>query len=139
MVQEKDLKKGSQPRLLAVDNEVVVPVNKIVRMQVIGADVIHAWAMPSFGVKIDAVPGGLRDLVQGRARRGRLRPMLGIVRQGSRLHADRGAGGEGSRRQCPGSSRPRRNSPATTAIGLPAAKGDTAANSRRLNRPPTRH
>ena len=60
MVQEKDLKKD-QPRLLAVDNEVVVPVNKIVRMQVIGADVIHAWAMPSFGVKIDAVPGRLNE------------------------------------------------------------------------------
>jgi cytochrome c oxidase subunit II len=60
MVQEKDLKKD-QPRLLAVDNEVVVPVNKVVRMQVIGADVIHAWAMPSFGVKIDAVPGRLNE------------------------------------------------------------------------------
>jgi cytochrome c oxidase subunit 2 len=60
MVQEKDLKPG-QPRLLAVDNEVVVPVNKTVRVQVIGADVIHAWAMPSFGVKIDAIPGRLNE------------------------------------------------------------------------------
>ncbi|HKY85779.1 MAG TPA: cytochrome c oxidase subunit II [Pseudorhodoplanes sp.] len=60
MVQEKDLKKD-QPRLLAVDNELVVPVNKVVRMQVIGADVIHAWAMPSFGVKIDAIPGRLNE------------------------------------------------------------------------------
>ena len=60
MVQEKDLKKD-QPRLLAVDNEIVVPVNKVVRMQVIGADVIHAWAVPSFGVKIDAIPGRLNE------------------------------------------------------------------------------
>ncbi len=60
MVQEKDLKPG-QPRLLAVDNEVVVPVNKVIRMQVVGADVIHAFAVPSFGIKIDAVPGRLNE------------------------------------------------------------------------------
>jgi len=60
MVQAKDLKPG-QPRLLAVDNEVVVPVNKIVRMQVIGGDVIHSFAVPSFGIKIDAVPGRLNE------------------------------------------------------------------------------
>ena len=60
MVPEKDLKPG-QPRLLAVDNEVVVPVNKVVRMQVVGADVIHAFAVPSFGIKIDAVPGRLNE------------------------------------------------------------------------------
>jgi cytochrome c oxidase subunit 2 len=60
MVQQKDLK-PDQPRLLAVDNEVVVPVNKVVRMQVIGADVIHAFAVPSFGIKIDAIPGRLNE------------------------------------------------------------------------------
>jgi len=60
MVQDKDLKPG-QPRLLAVDNEVVVPVNKIVRIQVTASDVIHAFAVPSFGVKIDAVPGRLNE------------------------------------------------------------------------------
>lgn len=49
------------PRLLAVDNEVVVPVNKIIRVQVTSSDVIHAFAMPSFGVKIDAVPGRLNE------------------------------------------------------------------------------
>lgn len=49
------------PRLLAVDNEVVVPVNKIVRVQVTSSDVIHAFALPSFGVKIDAVPGRLNE------------------------------------------------------------------------------
>jgi cytochrome c oxidase subunit II len=60
MLQDKD-RKPDQPRLLAVDNEIVVPVNKTVRVQVIGADVIHAWAVPSFGVKIDAVPGRLNE------------------------------------------------------------------------------
>jgi cytochrome c oxidase subunit 2 len=60
MLSEKD-RKPDQPRLLAVDNEMVVPVNKIVRVQVIGADVIHAFAVPSFGVKIDAIPGRLNE------------------------------------------------------------------------------
>lgn len=49
------------PRLLAVDNEIVVPVNKVVRVQVTGADVIHSFAVPSFGIKIDAVPGRLNE------------------------------------------------------------------------------
>ena len=49
------------PRLLAVDNPIVVPVNKVVRVQVIGSDVIHAFAVPSFGVKIDAIPGRLNE------------------------------------------------------------------------------
>ena len=60
MVQEKDLKQG-QPRLLAVDNEVVVPVNKVVYVQTTASDVIHAFAVPSFGVLIDAVPGRLNQ------------------------------------------------------------------------------
>ncbi len=60
MVQDKDLK-PSQPRLLAVDNEVVVPVNKVVRVQVTAADVIHSFAVPSFGIKIDALPGRLNE------------------------------------------------------------------------------
>jgi cytochrome c oxidase subunit II len=60
LVDEKDLKPG-QPRLLTVDNEMVVPVNKVVHVLVIGADVIHSFAVPSFGIKIDAVPGRLND------------------------------------------------------------------------------
>ncbi len=60
MVPEKDLKQG-QPRLLAVDNEVVVPVNKVVYVQTTASDVIHAFAVPSFGVLIDAVPGRLNQ------------------------------------------------------------------------------
>lgn len=51
------------PRLLAVDNELVLPVNKTVRVLVTAAptDVIHAFAMPAFGIKIDAVPGRLNE------------------------------------------------------------------------------
>jgi cytochrome c oxidase subunit 2 len=57
---EKQLRQD-QPRLLGVDNEMVVPVNKTVRVQTIGADVIHAFAVPSFGIKIDAIPGRLNE------------------------------------------------------------------------------
>jgi len=60
LVPEKELKPG-QPRLLAVDNEVVVPVNKVIRIQVTAADVIHSFAVPSFGIKIDALPGRLNE------------------------------------------------------------------------------
>ena len=52
---------AGEPRLLAVDNEMVVPVGTVVRMQVIGADVIHSFAVPAFGIKIDAVPGRLNE------------------------------------------------------------------------------
>jgi cytochrome c oxidase subunit 2 len=51
----------SPPRLLGVDNPIVVPLNKVVRVQVIGSDVIHAFAVPSFGIKIDAIPGRLNE------------------------------------------------------------------------------
>lgn len=47
--------------LLATDTALVVPVNAVVKLQVTGADVIHSWAMPSFGVKMDAVPGRLNE------------------------------------------------------------------------------
>ena len=94
MVPEKDLKPG-QPRLLTADNEMVVPVNKVVHVLVTGADVIHSFTVPSFGIRIDAVPGRINETwfkatIEGMY----LRPVLGTVRQGSLLHADRGAGGE---------------------------------------------
>lgn len=54
-------KKEEFPRLLTVDNEAVVPVNKVIRVQVTAADVIHAFAIQSFGIKIDAVPGRLNE------------------------------------------------------------------------------
>jgi cytochrome c oxidase subunit 2 len=60
MVETKDLKAG-QPRLLAVDNVVVVPVNKVVKVLITANDVLHAWALPSFGVKRDAVPGRINE------------------------------------------------------------------------------
>jgi cytochrome c oxidase subunit II len=63
MLQDADRKKlqPEPPRLLAVDNAMVVPVNKVVRVQTIGSDVIHAFAVPSFGIKIDAIPGRLNE------------------------------------------------------------------------------
>lgn len=60
VVDDADLKPG-QPRLLTTDNAMVVPVDTVVRVIVTGADVIHSWAVPSFGVKIDAVPGRLNE------------------------------------------------------------------------------
>ncbi len=60
MVQADDLKPG-QPRLLTVDNEMVVPVNKVVKVLTTGADVIHSFAIPSFGIKIDAIPGRINE------------------------------------------------------------------------------
>jgi cytochrome c oxidase subunit 2 len=54
-------RKPDQPRLLSVDNEMVVPVNKVVRVQTTGADVIHSFAVPAFGIKIDAIPGRLNE------------------------------------------------------------------------------
>ena len=54
-------RKAGQPRLLAVDNEMVVPVNKTVRVITTGSDVIHAFAVPSFGIKIDAIPGRINE------------------------------------------------------------------------------
>jgi cytochrome c oxidase subunit 2 len=50
-----------QPRMLAVDNELVVPVNKVVVVQVTGADVIHSFGVPAFGIKVDAIPGRLNQ------------------------------------------------------------------------------
>ena len=60
MIEEKDLK-SDQPRLLSVDNEVVVPVNKVVKVLITANDVLHAWALPAFGVKRDAVPGRINE------------------------------------------------------------------------------
>jgi cytochrome c oxidase subunit 2 len=60
MVEDKDLR-PDQPRLLAVDNEVVVPVDKVVKVLITANDVLHAWALPSFGVKRDAVPGRINE------------------------------------------------------------------------------
>ena len=60
MIEEKDLAEG-QPRLLATDNVVVVPVNKVVKVLITANDVLHAWALPAFGVKRDAMPGRVNE------------------------------------------------------------------------------
>ena len=54
---DADAAKAGKPRLLGVDNPIYVPVNKVVEVDTMGADVIHSWAMPQMGVKMDAVPG----------------------------------------------------------------------------------
>ncbi len=60
MIDTKNLK-SNQPRLLETDNHVVVPVNKVVKVLITANDVLHAWAVPSFGVKRDAVPGRINE------------------------------------------------------------------------------
>ena len=96
------------PRNLAVNNEVLVPVNKVVHVLVTSTDVIHAWTVPV--VRID---GGRRagprhgDLVQGDQGRHLLRPVLGAVRQGPCVHADR---------------RPRREGPGLRRLGRRPSK-----------------
>lgn len=60
IVRDADLKPG-QYRLLETDNSVVVPVNATVRVQITAENVLHAWAVPAFGVKTDAVPGRLNE------------------------------------------------------------------------------
>ena len=63
MLSEEDRAKLSPPppRLLGVYHAIVVPVDKIVRVQTTGADVIHSFAVPAFGIKIDAIPGRLNE------------------------------------------------------------------------------
>ena len=55
------LAQDKQPRMLGVDNELVVPLNKVIRIQTTGADVIHSFAIPAFGIKIDSIPGRLNE------------------------------------------------------------------------------
>jgi len=57
-----DAERGDQPRLLATDTALVVPVGAVVRVVVTSADVLHSWAMPAFGIKMDAVPGRLNEV-----------------------------------------------------------------------------
>jgi len=60
VVRKEDIQPG-QTYLLDTDNEVVLPVGANIRIQITGADVIHAWTVPSFGVKHDAVPGKVNE------------------------------------------------------------------------------
>jgi len=59
MLTDEQAAKKNEPRLLGVDNPIVVPVNKVVKVVTSGSDVIHSWAVPAFGVKMDAIPGRL--------------------------------------------------------------------------------
>jgi cytochrome c oxidase subunit 2 len=52
----------NQPRLLAVDNPMVVPTGTVIRIQIIGNDVIHSFNIPALGVKLDAIPGRLNEI-----------------------------------------------------------------------------
>ena len=62
MKDDKDLKpENGDIRLLSVDNEAVVPVNKVVRVEVTAVDVIHSFVVQSFGVRVDAIPGRLNE------------------------------------------------------------------------------
>lgn len=58
---KKDELKDGQPRLLSVDNQVVLPVETNIKILITAADVIHNWAVPSMGIKTDAVPGQLNE------------------------------------------------------------------------------
>jgi cytochrome c oxidase subunit II len=58
---DADNAKAGKPRLLGVDNPIYVPVNKVIQIDTAGADVIHSWAMPQMGVKMDAVPGRINQ------------------------------------------------------------------------------
>ncbi len=61
MLPDAEAKKRGEPRMLAVDERVVVPVNSVVKMIVTSNDVIHSWAVPAFWTKMDAVPGRLNE------------------------------------------------------------------------------
>jgi heme/copper-type cytochrome/quinol oxidase subunit 2 len=60
MIPTEELQKGKY-RLLEVDNRIVVPINKKIRVIVTSGDVIHSWAVPSLGIKTDAIPGRLNQ------------------------------------------------------------------------------
>ncbi len=60
LVPEEDLKPG-QLRLMTTDNEVVLPINQTVRLTLTASDVLHSWAVPSLGVRMDTVPGQLNE------------------------------------------------------------------------------
>ena len=60
MVQDEDLQEGDL-RLLTVDNPLVIPANKNIQILITAGDVLHSWAVPSMGLKTDAVPGRLNE------------------------------------------------------------------------------
>ena len=93
--------KEGKPRLLEVDNPVVVPVGTVVRVLVTGTDVIHSWFVPSIGVQEYAVVGRLNEAWLSIDHAGHLlRPVQPDLRRQPPVHADRDQGGvEGRFRQ----------------------------------------
>ena len=61
MVPEENLSFG-EPWLLEVDQPLILPVNTSIRMLITSYDVIHSWLIPSFGIKVDAIPGRLNQV-----------------------------------------------------------------------------
>jgi cytochrome c oxidase subunit II len=61
MLSDAEAKAKGEPRLLAVDNRIVLPVNTPIKLLTTGADVIHSWAVPAFWIKMDAVPGRINE------------------------------------------------------------------------------
>lgn len=61
MLSDADAKAKGEPRLLGVDNRVVLPVDTPIKLVTIGNDVIHSWAVPAFWIKLDSVPGRLNE------------------------------------------------------------------------------
>ena len=160
---KEDLQPG-QLRLLDTDNEVVLPIDTNIRIQITGADVIHAWAMPAFGVKHDAVPGRTNEtwfnikkpgiyygqcselcgvdhaympIKVARGHQGRVR------RLGDRGAAEVRQGRRDSRRRRPTPRRRRRrskqqNSPQGIAAMSPVTTSHSGLRSRRSRRPQAR-
>lgn len=62
MLSDEAAAKAGEPRLLGVDNRVVLPVNTPIRLLTTANDVIHSWAVPAFWLKLDAVPGRINEL-----------------------------------------------------------------------------
>jgi heme/copper-type cytochrome/quinol oxidase subunit 2 len=62
IINELDLIKGSK-RLLETDTTLVLPYNVVIRFLITSADVLHAWAVPEFGIKVDAIPGRLNQAI----------------------------------------------------------------------------
>ena len=90
MLTEDELEEG-QPRLLSTDNMLVVPINKNIKMQITSdpAGVIHSWAVPSLGVKMDAIPGRLNETYYRIEEAGALLwTMFRVMRSGSWVYAN---------------------------------------------------
>ena len=119
-VEDKDLKPG-QPRLITADHEMVVPVGKVIEVDVTSQDVIHSFSVPSFGIKIDAIPGRLNKTwfkaEQRACSTGNARTSAASTTRSCRSTSASSA----SRTTKPGSSRPRSSSPSSDRVDLAAA------------------